>query len=134
MAITTRFDNFPVADLLGFGAGEAFRPEQVRDFLRLESEDISRLANMSIAQVRLNTKVPVVLREKFAEIAVTCNVVAHIFGGDVDKTSLWFRVKNPSIGDVAPREMIRLCRFDRLRRHIANAVVDLREVQQSLDE
>ena len=39
-------------------------------------------------QTRLNTKVPVVLREKFAEIAVTCNVVAHIFGGDVDKTSL----------------------------------------------
>lgn len=46
------------------------------------------------------------------------------FGGDAEKTALWFRTKNPMLGDVSPRDMIRLRRFDRLRRFINGAMAD----------
>lgn len=51
-------------------------------------------------------------------IASACDRVAETFGGDLDKTALWFRVRNPLLGDVSPRDMIRSGRLDRLVRFI----------------
>lgn len=43
-------------------------------------------------------------------------------GGDTDKTIVWFKAKNPLLGDVSPRDMIRLGRYARLRRFIISAM------------
>ena len=58
------------------------------------------------------------------EIASTINMVAKQFAGDPEKTAAWFRARNPLLGDISPRDMIRLGRYDRLRRFIIQAMTD----------
>lgn len=55
------------------------------------------------------------------EIASLIDIVSSDFGGDQEKTAAWFRAKNPLLGDVSPRDMIRLGRHDRLRKFIEQA-------------
>jgi hypothetical protein len=62
------------------------------------------------------------VRERLEEIASTINLVAKEFGGDRDKTVAWFKARNPLLGDVTPRDMVRLGKYDRLRRFIINAM------------
>lgn len=55
----------------------------------------------------------------------SCNMVAEVFDEDIEKTALWFKTRNPLLGDVSPRDMIRLRRFDRLRRFVLRAIADM---------
>src|SRR3546814_4556484 len=104
MATGMLFRNLPKGDPLGFGLGAQFHPERVKDFLRLKKEDVSRLANVSVKSVRYDGSAPAAVLERFEEIAVACNMVAEAFGGDAVKTALWFRTKNPMLGDVRSEE------------------------------
>ncbi len=124
MSIAPLFSNLPEGDPLGFGLGTRFHPEKVKEFLNLKKEDVSRLANVSVNSVRYDGSAPAAVLERFEEIAVACNMVAEAFGGDAAKTALWFRTKNPMLGDVSPRDMIRLRRFDRLRKFIIGAMAE----------
>jgi hypothetical protein len=130
MSAAALFSNLPKGDPLGFGMGGRFHPEKVRDFLQLKKDEVSRLADVSINSVRFDAAIPAAVLERFEEIAVTCNMVAEAFGGDADKTALWFRTKNPMLGDVSPRDMIRLRRFDRLRRFIIGAMAERAPIAQ----
>lgn len=124
MSIAARFSNLPKGDPLGFGLGTDFHPERVKEFLNLKKEDVSRLADVAINSVRYDGSAPVALLKQFEEIAAACNLVAETFGGDAVKTALWFRTKNPMLGDVSPRDMIRMRRFDHLRRFIIGAIAE----------
>lgn len=61
------------------------------------------------------------------KIASLIDIVSSDFGGDQSKTAAWFRAKNPLLGDVLPRDMIRLGRHERLRQFILNALADGRK-------
>jgi hypothetical protein len=37
---------------------------------------------------------------------------------------LWFQTKNPLLGNISPRDMIRYGRYEKLRRFIMNALED----------
>ena len=67
---------------------------------------------------------PQQMRDRLEEIANTINMVAGLFNGDVNKTAAWFKARNPMLGDVSPRDMIRLGRFERLRKFIINAMAE----------
>ena len=116
------FDTVP-DDLLNFGRGENFDPKRVSMFLNLKKVDVSHLASVSVASVRYDQLIPIVVRERLEEVASTINQVANQFEGDLDKTAAWFKARNPLLGDVSPRDMIRLGRYDRLRRFIINAMM-----------
>ena len=119
------FRNIPEQDVLGFWQGAQFQPQRVYEFLDLKKADVSRIADVSPKSVRWEeAKIPAAVREHFEQIAVTCNLVAEIFGGDQSKTALWFKAKNPLLGDVTPRDMVRLGRFDRLRKFIISAMME----------
>ncbi|PIX60845.1 MAG: hypothetical protein COZ47_05140 [Lysobacterales bacterium CG_4_10_14_3_um_filter_64_11] len=118
------FRNIPNHDVLGFGLGAQFQPQRVSEFLDLKKADVSRVADVSPKSVRWDDAIPAAMRKRLEEIAMTCNLVAEAFGGDVEKTALWFKAKNPLLGDVSPRDMVRLGRFDRLRKHIVSAVME----------
>jgi len=96
----------------------------VPEVLGLKREDVSKLASVSLKSVRYDDSIPEPMRERLEEIAITINMVAKFFDGDTDKTVTWFRARNPMLGDVSPRDMIRLGRFERLRKFIINAVLD----------
>ena len=119
----TLFDSVP-DDYLGFGHGTGFNAKEVQNFLGLKKDDVSRLASVSPKSVRFDDAMPEPVRERLEEIAITINMVAKVFGGDVNKTVSWFRARNPLLGDVSPRDMIRLGRFERLRKFIINAMME----------
>jgi hypothetical protein len=121
------FDSVP-NDYFHFGEGNSFRPKLVPDVLGLKREDVSKLAAVSVKSVRYDDAIPEPVRERLEEIAITVNMVAKFFDGDVDKTVTWFKARNPLLGDVSPRDMIRLGRFERLRKFIINAILDKNRV------
>lgn len=117
------FETVP-EDYLKFGLGTAFDAKQVPKILGLKKEDVSRLASVSVKSVRYDEAIPEQVRERLEEIANTINMVAQAFDGDVEKTVAWFRARNPLLGDVSPKDMIRLGRYERLRKFIINAMTE----------
>lgn len=115
------FDTVP-EDVLNFGIGKHFDAKRVPEMLNLKKEDVSRLASVSVKSVRYDDAIPEQVRERLEEIGITINMVAKVFNGDPEKTAVWFRARNPLLGDVAPRDMIRLGRFERLRKYIIGAM------------
>ncbi|OGB33749.1 MAG: hypothetical protein A3F78_03820 [Burkholderiales bacterium RIFCSPLOWO2_12_FULL_61_40] len=111
-------------DFMKFGQGMAFEPRKIPDFLGLKNEDVSRLAEVAISSVRYDHAMPLQMRDRLEEIAHTINMVAGMFDGDVNKTVSWFKVRNPTLGDVSPRDMIRLGRYQRVRKFIINAMAE----------
>lgn len=116
------FDTVP-KDLMSFGQGGAFEPKKVPDLLGLRNEDVSHLAGVSIRSVRYDDNMPQQMRDRLEEIGNTINMVAGMFDGDTNKTATWFKARNPLLGDIAPRDMIRLGRYERLRKFIINAMM-----------
>jgi hypothetical protein len=127
------FDSVP-DDVLHFGRGSTFQPRSVPTFLHLNKEDVSRLASVSVKSVRYDEAIPEKVRERLEEIGSTINMVATVFGGDRDKTAAWFMARNPTLGDVSPRDMIRLGRYERLRKFIINAMLERRSETLPLSE
>jgi hypothetical protein len=111
-------------DRLGFYQDQEFRPKAVVDFLKFTNSDVSRIADVSKNSVRFDSLIPREVRDRLEEIANICNLVAGHFGGDAQKTALWFRTKNPVLGDISPRDMIRYGRYEKLRRFVNGAVSD----------
>lgn len=117
------FDTVP-EDLLQFGHGPAFDPKKAATFLALKKADVGRIAAVAESSVRWDENIPTAVRLRMEEIANTINLVAKQFGGDREKTVAWFQARNPLLGDVSPRDMIRLGRYDRLRRFIIQAMTN----------
>ncbi len=115
------FDTVP-DDVLKFGVGKRFDAKRVPEMLNLKKEDVSRIAAVSVKSVRYDHAIPEQVRERLEEISITINMVAKVFNGDAEKTAVWFRARNPLLGDVTPRDMIRLGRFERLRKYIIGAM------------
>lgn len=118
------FKTVSPVDHLSFWSGEAFQARSVADFLDLKNAEIAKIAGVSKASVRFDNEIPRDLRERLEEIANICNLVAQYFEGDGRKTALWFRTKNPLLGEISPRDMIRFGRYDKLRRFVIGAQVD----------
>jgi hypothetical protein len=115
------FDNVP-PDAMQFGQGGAFVPKRVPELLDLKKEDVSRLAGVAVSSVRYDDAMPAPMRDRLEEVANTINMVATLFAGDANKTAAWFKARNPMLGDISPRDMIRLGRYERLRKFIINAM------------
>lgn len=115
------FDTVP-EDLLQFGHGQAFDAKKAATFLSLKKEDVGRISSVATSSVRYDDNIPEQVRVRLEEIAATINLVAKQFAGDPEKTASWFKARNPLLGDVSPRDMIRLGRYDRLRRFIIQAM------------
>ena len=108
-------------DHLHFWSEQDFRARSVAEFLNLKNAEIANISGVSLSSVRFDGDIPHDVQERLEEIANICNLVAGFFGGDAQKTALWFRTKNPMLGDISPRDMIRFGRYNKLRRFIISA-------------
>ena len=109
-------------DYLQFWPNHVFDPLRVARFLELSKADIAKVADVAPSSVRFDQKTPKDVLDRFAEIANVCGLVAQFFQGDVVKTALWFKTKNPLLGNIAPRDMIRYGRYEKLRRFVMEAL------------
>jgi hypothetical protein len=94
-----------------------FQPSRVAEWLALGKEDLARLADYPHGDAAA-----VQVRKHLIEVAEMCNLVAEIFDGDIEKAKAWFKAVNPLLGDVAPRDMVRLGRVERLRIFIGSSL------------
>ena len=116
------FRNVRDRDHLGFWADQTLNARQVADFLGLKKPDVAKVAGVATSSVRFDQKMPREVFERLEEIANICALVAQFFEGDVAKTALWFRTRNPMLGDIAPRDMIRFGRYAKLRQFVMDAL------------
>jgi hypothetical protein len=108
-------------DLLGFWANQTLRPRKVAEFLDLDKADVARFSNVAESSVRFDDKVPREVMRHLEEVAIICALVADFFRGNVAKTGIWFRTRNPMLGELSPRDMIRYGRMEKLMQIVQEA-------------
>jgi predicted nucleotidyltransferase len=116
------FSTIPRRDYLDFFPNGSFEPQRVVRFLALAKVDVARIAEVPLASVRFDRKIPASVLDRLVQIATVCGLVAQFFEGDRAQTSLWFKTQNPMLGQLSPRDMIRQGRIDRLRRFVLHAL------------
>lgn len=116
-------DNIAKEDYLGFRPQGNNPPnyKAVTDLLQIDKAETARIARVAKASVRYDAKIPNELKDRLEQIANIANRVAALFDGDVQKTALWFRTPNPMLGDLSPRDMLRMNRFKRLYKFVSEA-------------
>jgi hypothetical protein len=105
------------------------RPDykRIADLTKLSKADLSKLSQVAKSSVRFDAHIPEPVAERLREIANIANLVAEFFAGDAQKVGLWFELANPMLGNVSPRDMIRIGRYKRL----LNFVIDAREAESA---
>jgi hypothetical protein len=116
------FSTVPSRDHLGFWANQVLDAQKVATFLDLDKRDVARIADVAPSSVRWDHKIPQEVLDLLAQIAVICALVAQFFDGDITKTRLWFQTKNPLLGNLSPRDMVRYGRHEKLRRIVMDAL------------
>ena len=120
------FSNVASKDFLAlFDDGRPKYKEIMRVF-EFQKQDVARATGVAPSSVRWDEQVPAEVRERFREWANLLNLVAQFFEGDAKKTVLWFTLPNPSLGNIAPRDMIRFGRSKRLMQFVVNALAENR--------
>jgi hypothetical protein len=116
------FNSIPMSDELGLFK-KTGKPDydKVKDILGYTKQDISVASGVPFGSIRFDGKVPAELTERVIEWA-TAIALVHSFFKDETKTMLWFKVPNPMLGDVAPRDMIKVGRFKKLLKFIQTAL------------
>jgi len=116
-------DTVPTHNYLHLLGGNT--PKKVAEFLELSRSDISKAMKMDKDHVRFDEQITKDLKRRLYEIANICELMAGYFNGDNEKTALWFRIKNPALGGISPRDMIRYGRYKKLELFIRNALAGI---------
>src|SRR5580698_4592491 len=103
------------------------RPDykRIADLIKLSKADLGKISQVAKSSVRFDANIPEPVAERLREIANIANLVAEFFAGDVQKVGLWFEIANPMLGNISPRNMIRIGRLKRL----LNFVLEAREAE-----
>lgn len=118
------FETIPKEDYLTLFPSGDTDYQRVINLLDFRKKDVARASNVSLHAVRYDPpKMPKELQDRIQEWAVALNLVAQFFK-DEQKTVLWFKTPNPLLGDIAPRDMIKIGRFKKLRQFILQALAD----------
>ena len=99
--------------------------KRIAELTKLSKADLSKIAQVAKSSVRFDAHIPEPVAARLREIANIANLVAEFFAGDAQKVGLWFEIANPMLGNVSPRDMIRIGRYKRL----LNFVIDAREAE-----
>ena len=120
------FATVPKEDYLSFFQENRPKYRGIMQFLDFKKDDVSNATGIPLSSVRYDDKVPADLEKRFSEWATLLNLVAGHFEGDRSKTSLWFTMQNPLLGNVAPRDMIRSGRYKKLVKFVITALAENR--------
>ena len=92
MATVARTDPLHFLDDKGMNYG------RVAKIVNLNRNDLSQMTAVNPDRVRFDRQIPKAVRIRLEEIANIISLVAEYFEGDAEKTTLWFRIKNPGLG------------------------------------
>jgi hypothetical protein len=120
------FSTVPDKDYLKLFKGDEPDYDKVVKFTHFKKDEISKATGISVSSIRYDKNIPQELRDRFIEWGNLLNLVAGFFNPDVHKTALWFTVQNPLLGNMSPRDMIRIGRYKRLMAFVVNAIEENR--------
>lgn len=115
------FSTVPAKDIANVFKNGEVDAERIVKLLKYKKEDVSVASGVPMTSVRYDSKMPVDLRERMVEWGTAINLVGTYFN-DLEKALLWFQVSNPLLGNMSPRDMIRVGRFKRLLKFIQTAL------------
>jgi hypothetical protein len=99
--------------------------KRIAELAKLSKTDLGKISGVAKSSVRFDAHIPEPVAERLREIANIANLVAEFFAGDAQKVGLWFEIANPMLGNISPRDMIRIGRYKRL----LNFVIDARAAE-----
>jgi hypothetical protein len=102
-------------------SGGVADPRKTADFLGFTVTDVATATGVARKTVRLDARITEEVRMRLTEIATICALVFDHFDGDLDKTHLWFTTRNPLLGNISPREMIRYGLYRKVLRFVQEA-------------
>ena len=115
------FDNIPETDYFHLFPDGNPDVKKVVELLEYQKKDVSVATGIPEKSIRFDKKMPADLKERVREWAIAINLVGNYFQ-DEHKTMLWFQVANPLLGNMSPRDMIRIGRFKKLLKFIQTAL------------
>jgi len=121
------FANIAAKDYLGSSEEGQSKHRAVVDMLGFKKLDVAKAAELKPGSVRYDERMPPELVDRMAEWANLINLVAGHFGGDMRRTATWFAARNPMLGDIAPRDMVRFGRYGKLLKFVINALTTNRK-------
>src|SRR5271155_4017287 len=108
-------------DLLKLYRGGHPDYKRIAELTKLSKADLGKISGVAKSSVRFDAHIPEPVAERLREIANIANLVAEFFSGDAQKVGLWFEIANPMLGNVSPRDMIRIGRYKRLLNFVVSA-------------
>jgi len=123
MANNALFETLPTKSEDYLSLFESGKPDyqKVVEILEFKKAEVAKASSVPLESIRYDAKMPKELENRLLEWAVALAAVGRYFK-DQTKAVLWFKIPNPLLGNVAPREMIRVGRFQKLYRFIQNAL------------
>jgi hypothetical protein len=121
------FSTVPNQDYMSLLQDGNPKREAVMNFFHFGKKEMASATGIPAGSVRYDTRMPDAVKQKLTEWASLVNLVAQFFGGDVHKTELWFRLPNPLLGNVSPRDMIRYGRYETMRDFIYTSLSENRQ-------
>lgn len=125
------YSNIYKHDYFDFRTNQETDYRKVALFLDFDNNTLSKLAGIKKSSVRYDSNIPRELKERLDEILNIVLLVAGYFDGDHEKTTLWFKCKNPMLGEISPRDMIRFGQFDKLQQFVQEAQEAARGVEKN---
>jgi len=122
-AAASLFSTVPTKNLLGLLQPEgSVDVQRTKAFLNFTKDDIASATNVPGSSVRFDHRMSSDVRDRMIEIATICELVAEHFG-NAEKAALWFKISNPLLGDLSPRDILRMGRFKKLHRFVLEALM-----------
>lgn len=115
------FSTVPKKNYLSLYHDDQTDYQRVVDWLDFQKKDVARATQTPTESVRYDEKMPKELKERIDEWANLLQLVAQHFK-DERKTLLWFKMPNHLLGNVSPRDMIRLGRYKKLLKFVVVAL------------
>jgi uncharacterized protein (DUF2384 family) len=118
---TDVFSTVANKDYLSFFPNGKPQYKKIVDFLELKKAEVAKATNLQETVIRYDERMPQDLQDRLVQIASVCELVAEYFKGDITKTVLWFKTSNPMLGNMSPRDMIRLGLYKKVLKFILAA-------------
>jgi len=115
------FDTVPKEDYFYFFDKGKLNGKNVVEFFDYQKKDVAQATGVPEDSIRYDKRIPQKLHEHLLAWASAVNLVANYFR-DPQKTVLWFKIPNPLLGNISPKEMIRLGRYNKLLKFIQNSI------------
>ncbi len=87
--------------------GKLPRYNRIQEILDFDTNQMVNSTGVPKEKIRKDSRMPKLLKQRLSEIASVIDLVGNFFDDDIEKTTRWFRLPNPALGNISPRDMIR---------------------------